>query len=184
MSRTVSLIAAASFAIMAAQPNAARADDAGWKSVGARVSLSATPNGTFYHQYEVSTVYQLSWNWRNGAGWGVGSQVEGTAGVLRGQQTNAFIGSIGPDLTFGKAGGALEVAGGVNIALLSTPKFGKESFEGDAQFISHIGLNCRFIKRLGVGYRFQHMSNAGMYGGFNPGLNVHMVVLDYYLDGH
>lgn len=156
--------------------------DPGWKMAGVRGGFSATPKRTFYHEYEAFTVYQLPWSWRSAGGWGVTPRVEGSAGVLRGQQTNAFIGTVGPDFAFDKSGFPVEVSLGLNFAFLNSPRFGEESFEGDLQFISHIGASYRFSTLFGAGYRFQHMSHGGIYGGFNPGLNLHIFSLNVYLD--
>jgi len=47
------------------------------------------------------------------------------------------------------------------------------------QFTSHIGLIWYLTDRVSLGYRFQHMSNAGL-ASPNPGLNLEMLELSYH----
>ena len=46
------------------------------------------------------------------------------------------------------------------------------------QFTSHAGLNWEIGGQFGVGYRYQHLSNAHL-SNHNPGLNLHGLVLSY-----
>ena len=69
--------------------------------------------------------------------------------------------------------------GGISAGLLSEHKFGEENFGGPIQFISHAGISFKLSDNLGVGYRFQHMSNASIYNR-NPGLELHMFELKYF----
>jgi hypothetical protein len=48
----------------------------------------------------------------------------------------------------------------------------------DFQFTSHLGVNWDFAPHWRVGYRFQHMSNAGL-ATPNPGLNLHIFSVSY-----
>ena len=41
-----------------------------------------------------------------------------------------------------------------------------------------IGLNYNFSRHFMMGYRLQHMSNAGIYTP-NPGVNIHMLAIGY-----
>lgn len=62
--------------------------------------------------------------------------------------------------------------------MLSRHDFGSKDFGELFQFTSHIGLNLDLWEHLRLGYRFQHMSNAGL-SGHNPGLNLHMLSMSY-----
>ena len=39
-----------------------------------------------------------------------------------------------------------------------------EDFGGPLQFILDVGVNYRVYERFGLGYRYQHWSDAGIYG--------------------
>ncbi|UFS72013.1 acyloxyacyl hydrolase [Geomonas sp. RF6] len=170
-------------ALIAAFPLALSAHaDPGWKMAGVRAGLSATSHYTYYHEYEAFTVFETPLSWRSAGGWGLTTRVEGSAGALHSQGVDAFIGMVGPDFAVDKKGIPLELNAGLNLAFLSTAHFGRDNFEGNLQFASHIGVNFRFTDLLGIGYRFQHMSNGNLYGGNNQGLNLHMASLIFYLD--
>jgi hypothetical protein len=61
---------------------------------------------------------------------------------------------------------------------LSQSDFGAKDFGVPFQFTSHVGLNWDVTSHWRLGYRFQHMSNAGL-DAHNPGLNMHMFGLSY-----
>jgi hypothetical protein len=67
---------------------------------------------------------------------------------------------------------------GVNATIISDHTFGDEDFGGPFQFTSHIGLDYYFTRHFMMGYRLQHMSNAGIYSP-NPGVNIHMLAVGY-----
>jgi hypothetical protein len=75
--------------------------------------------------------------------------------------------------------GLILLDGGISAALLSEHQFGRENFGGPIQFVSHVGISFKLSANLGLGYRFQHMSNASIYNR-NPGLELHMLELSYF----
>ena len=147
------------------------------RSVGVRGGFSDKEDT---RQYEAFAVVQLPWAARSTSGWGVSTQVGATAGVLSGNGSYTFIGSVGPAFSLGRTGIPLELDLGVSVAVLSRDRIGNRDVNGYAQFVSHAGVNYRFSDTLGLGYRFQHMSNAGLNGGRNPGINLHMFGLSWY----
>ena len=152
------------------------------RSVGVRAGQSATATENYFHQYEATAVCQLPWELRTRSGWGVATQLDAAAGTLRGEGHGGFIGSAGPGFNLGRNGFPVEMDFGVSAAVLSRDSFGNRDFNGKVQFISHIGIDFRLGEKVGLGYRFQHMSNAGMNGGANPGLNMHMLEVNWYFD--
>lgn len=150
------------------------------RSVGVNLGLSATGTENYFHQYQVSAVYQLPWQWRAASGWGVATQLDLMAGILSGEGKSGVIGAAGPAFSFGKAGFPLEIDLGVSPTLLSRSKFGNRDYNGPLQFTTHFGVDWRLCRTFGVEYRFQHMSNASIYGGSNPGLNLHLLGANWY----
>lgn len=161
-------------------PHHGVAADASWSSAGVRGGMSTDGKDKNLRQFELFALYQLPWELRSGSGWGVGTGVEVAAGILNGDDKLGFIGSFGPSFTVGKTGFPLELNLGVSAAGLTRDRFGRE-YNGYGQFISHGGLNYRFSRHLGAGYRYQHMSNAGLNGGRNPGVNMHLFAVNWYL---
>ncbi len=150
------------------------------RSVGIRAGLSATATEHYFHQYEAAAVFQLPWEWRARSGWGMSTELDVAAGLLRGEKVSGFVGSAGPAFSFGKPGFPLEMDIGISPTYLSRDRFDGKDFHGSLQFASHFGLDLRLGPRVGLEYRFQHMSNAGMNGGANPGLNMHLLGLNWY----
>lgn len=157
---------------------AARAAE-GWQAVGFRAGTKATGD-TVLHEYELFTTYVLPWGLGEPGGWELLTKVDGTAGMLHGDGHNGLIVSAGPGIGVKSPVVPLELEGGIRAAFLSQDTFGGRDLNGNVQFISHIGLNLRIAGPIGVGYNFQHMSNADMNGTINPGLNMHMISLIWY----
>ena len=64
------------------------------------------------------------------------------------------------------------------MTLLSRHDFSERDVGSLVQFTSYIGLNWDLSSRFRIGYRFQHMSNAGL-GSPNPGLNLQVLAASY-----
>ena len=73
---------------------------------------------------------------------------------------------------------AIELTTLGDLTGLSRDEFGSKDLGGNFQFTSHAGLNWDFAEHFRVGYRFQHMSNAGLREP-NPGLNLHLFAVSY-----
>jgi hypothetical protein len=155
------------------------AEESGWGAVGFRAGIDDGDNDEDFEQYEGFVLYDLPWSWSFVPDWTLGTYLELNAGVLDGGGDAAFIGSIGPGLILKAFDNRLAVSGGINPTYVSEDTFGDEDFGGSFQFTSHIGISFRPIRPFSIGYRFQHMSNAGIYSE-NPGLNLHMLELAYY----
>ncbi len=148
-------------------------------SGGVRGGLSGSVAGQYLHQYEAFVNYRLPWELRTRSGWGVATELQGTAGAMSGAGEYGFIGSLGPAFRLGSTAFPLQLDLGVSAAVLSRDTFGPHDFNGYGHFVSHAGLDFRFNKRFTCGYRFQHMSNAGFNGKHNPGLNLHLLGLSW-----
>lgn len=63
-------------------------------------------------------------------------------------------------------------------ALLTEEKVGGHNFGGNFQFAGHGGMVYKITDHVLMGYRFYHLSDAGIFDG--NGLNRHLVELSYY----
>ena len=160
-------------------PQPANANETDWIAVGLRAGLSTTDGSEDFEQYELFATYGLPWSWELTPGWFLSTKINLSAGALRGGGDTGFIGSAGPSITLSMVQDRIFLDGGISAALLSEHKFGQENFGGPIQFISHVGISIKLSDNLGVGYRFQHMSNASIYNR-NPGLELHMFELRYF----
>ena len=103
----------------------------------------------------------------------IGIRAEVSAGLLQDWSNSDFIGSVGPDLVFA-FGKYVTVYGGSRFTFLDDQKLGHNDFGGVLQFTSNGGINFSITPNVTFGYRYQHMSNGGIYL-FNPGLNLNML---------
>ena len=73
----------------------------------------------------------------------------------------------------------IEVGAGVHVH--TEDGIGNRDFDIPFAFGSHIGAGVRFGNEgmYELGYRFQHLSNAGI-GDENPGINFHVLQLGYH----
>lgn len=132
---------------------------------------------------------QWDWNkrWFQGADWHVGGYWDLALGYWHrnapaGQ--NEDITEIGLTPVFrlqrnGLAGPYLEAA--IGFHLLSDTTIGDKRLSTQFQLGDHLGLGYRFgAKRaLDLGYRYQHLSNAGIKQP-NDGINFHQIRLQYH----
>ena len=64
-------------------------------------------------------------------------------------------------------------------AFLSDYTFGAQNLGGVVQFIGHLGITADLGWNLLGGFRFFHMSDAGVYGNDNVGIDFYMFELGY-----
>lgn len=143
------------------------------ESMGARYGFGANDFSSAFHQAEAVVSFSLPWQWDLGAGWKLDSHLDLSLGWLGADHTDAFVGTLGPRLSLSRGTFPVTVEGGVSPTWLSHDTFGRHDLGIPLQFTSHIGLVWHIARRLEVGYRLQHMSNAGL-SRDNQGMNMHM----------
>jgi hypothetical protein len=148
-----------------------------FQSVGARIGLPAESTSNHFLQSEAFLNYNL-WRWCLTTNWHVQSRIGASAGWLGKRDDNAFIGSINPILEINRARFPLSLEGGFSPTYISRYRFGSTDLSTSAQFTTHIGLNWDVTSHWRLGYRFQHMSNAGLKEP-NPGFNMHVFSIGY-----
>lgn len=101
---------------------------------------------------------------------------EASFGLLSGHGDEAALIHFGfaGFLEFGESPLSLIVSTGPT--LLSGHRFETFDLGGPIQFTSAIGLDLEWVDDWTMGYRYQHISNAGLYRK-NPGLNMHVLAL-------
>jgi lipid A 3-O-deacylase len=101
-------------------------------------------------------------------------RLEGSAGALRKGGRSSFTASVGPALALGTGGGRLEIELGGKAGYLDRYQLDSANLGGRFQFMTHIAVMGRITPLVGLGYRYQHISNANIYDR-NPGVDLHMV---------
>lgn len=154
----------------------AAAAEVTWESLGTRAGFSITRRA--FVQSELFTRWNLPWQWRTGTNWNTSIKLDLSAGCLSGRQENGFVGTLGPCVVLQLGKSPLYLDAGVSPTLLSRAGYDNRDFAIPFQFTSHVGLDWKIKPHWKMGYRYQHMSNAGL-GMPNPGLNINMLSVSY-----
>jgi hypothetical protein len=94
-----------------------------------------------------------------------------TFGVIDSGPDTGYVVTAGPNLFWPIGPPRFWLDVGMRASLLTKHKFSNKNFGQNFQFISHLGVKYNINRNLSIGYRFQHMSNAGM-NSSNPGLDL------------
>ena len=172
-------------AIVISYPGTIQAEDIRVMSVAVRAGFSwSSPIGEqtpqHFQQYDVAASIRLPWEWYAESGWGVGTRLLVSTGAVRAAGETASITTFVPGIAFGRKDGriALEVGGGG--AFFSQYKFGTQNLGGPFQFVWNTGLNVMLYRGIGMGYWFEHVSDATIYGSDSRGFDLHMVEVRYH----
>jgi hypothetical protein len=132
-----------------------------------------------FREYDVAANFRLPWAWYSQSGWGAGIRLMPSAGAVYGAGKTALVVSLIPIVALGSQDGRFTLDMGAGGALLSRHRFGTQDYGGYFQFALTAGVGVPLFKQLGVGYRFLHYSDAGIYGPHNTGADLHMLELTY-----
>ena len=136
-----------------------------------------------FNQADVALTARLPWQKEIGAEWVLGTRALFSAGVLIGGDEVPGIFTLVPFyVLFGRKDGLISIDMGVGGALVTEYKFNGQNFGGPFQFVWTFGATSRFAGPFGVGYHFQHFSDAGMYGSDARGVDIHLFELSYWFD--
>lgn len=132
-----------------------------------------------FKAYDVSANYGLPWQRYSASGWGWGTRFMVSGGLLRGVGENALVVSLIPEITLGSQDRRYVLDVGVGGALFSRYEFGVQDYGGPFQFALTFGATVPLSKKLGIGYRFLHYSDAGLNGSDTTGADFHMIEISY-----
>jgi lipid A 3-O-deacylase len=139
--------------------------------LGVRGGTDATGTARNYSAAELYLLYPLPWQW-DALGGTLRPRLDGGVTWLESGGDHGGWLAAGADLIYSVNWLPLELEAGFRPAWLFETEYGREDFGGAMQFISHVGATLR-IAPFALSYRFQHLSNAGIYAE-NPGLNLHL----------
>lgn len=103
---------------------------------------------------------------------------EVSAGALLDKKNIAFLISSGPVLELINYENIFSALAGIKQGLMTDHNFGNYDLGGNFNFLSFFELTITLKKQITLGYRFEHISNAGIYEK-NPGINFHHIGLAY-----
>lgn len=133
-----------------------------------------------FEEYDLAASFGLPWQRYSRSGWGVGTQVMTSAGIMRNGGDTGLVVSLIPGVALGREDRRFFSDMGAGCALLSKYRFGTQDYGGPFQFALTVGAGLRIYKRLGVGYRFLHYSDAGVNGPDTIGADFHMIEFSYW----
>jgi len=182
--RTVVRLALIGLVLCVLAPWPGRAENMRWLSIGVRGGFSSADvlgdvAPEEFEAYDAVASFVLPLERYSASGWGVGTRLLAGAGVLRGAGDTALVVSLIPALALGSRDGRFSLDLGAGGALLSRHQFGTQDFGGPFQFALTLGAGFPIYRRLGLGYRFQHYSDAAINGSDTTGADLHMVELTY-----
>ncbi|BFU95459.1 MAG: conserved protein of unknown function [Nitrospira sp.] len=135
----------------------------------------------YFQQADLVLAARLPWEWDLGTSWVVGTRLLTSGGVLHAaQETNGIFTLVPLDIVIGRKDGLLSFDMGFGGALLIDHKYGIQNFGGPFQFVWTFGATSRFLGPLGLGYHFQHYSDAMIYGHHTRGADLHLFELIYW----
>ncbi len=154
-------------------------------SVGIRGGFNPVPGGIppgeyeDFQQYEVIGIVGFPGKWE--MPWGVEGQYlwYTSAGIIRASGDEGFTTTFGPGLALTKVAWSLTLEMGTGGVLFSDDTYGVQDFGGKAQFLAHGALSYHFPQNISLGWRFQHFSDATLYGRGNRGVDFHLLELRY-----
>ena len=146
--------------------------------VGVRGGASFENDAGDFQEAEVFSGIYLPWSWGHLNGLNLKPRLEASAGLLDNKGDSGFAGSLGPLIELRMGSFPVTLEGGVALTALSRADFPSRNLGGWFEFTDHVGLDWHITKRFTLGWRYQHMSNAGIYR-HNPGLNLQMLSASY-----
>jgi len=150
-----------------------RAQDLRLELTGGRWGFSTETRGSSFEQAEGYAGVSLPWDCDFADNWWFHWRADVTAGWLGSHGENAFVGSLGPTLVMHHLNWPVSLEGGLSPTYVSRYRFDPTNLGSNLQFTSHAQLNWDIGEHLQLSYRFQHMSDGGLFHP-NPGLNLHM----------
>lgn len=135
------------------------------------------PQPEVFQEYDIFANYR--WLRQDESGWGWSLRLLASAGFIQGANRTALVVSGVPVVAFGSTDGRFSADAGVGMALFSRHRFALQDFGGPIQAALTAAVTLPLYRRIGIGYRFVHYSDASAYGSHTIGADFHMVELLY-----
>ena len=158
-------------------PGLAQAAESSLWELGLRGGTDASGSNENFTAGELYLLRFLPWQIALGEGTLLRTRFDMGAGYLEAVNDEGGWLAAGGDLVLSLFDEQLELEAGFRPTWLTDYRYGADDFGGDTQFSSHAGLACK-IDHVTFNYRFQHISNAGIYDS-NPGINLHLFAMGF-----
>ena len=183
-SRGRAALRAAAVAALLVLPEAAFAADfpllnAGFQTRISNADVIGKDAPETFSEHDVTVVARTPWEYALSPSLGAGVRLFGSVGFLEGPDGFAAVATAIPLLAIGTADGRFAIDGGAGLGLLGEHEWAQQDFGGPLQFALTVGMSAPLHRRLGIGYRFMHYSDAGAYSSKTVGADLHMGVVMY-----
>ena len=129
---------------------------------------------------DVAATFRLPWSWPLGQSpWSVETRLITSAGALSAAGETGFIAAVLPNVALTGWNNFVSIDAGVGLAFLSREQYGSQDFGGPVQLGLTMALQIHPISHAYAGFRFQHFSDAGMYGSDSLGIDLYLIEVGY-----
>jgi hypothetical protein len=132
-----------------------------------------------FEEIDLAANWRFPWSRYGTKGWGTEARFLTSIGWLSGARHDALVLSALPLLAFCSEDGRFTVGAGAGLAVLSRHRFEQQDLGGYLQGALTFGASVPVYRRLGLGYRFVHFSDAAVYGQDTIGADFHMAEFAY-----
>jgi lipid A 3-O-deacylase len=146
--------------------------------VGVRGGATFWQDPGNFQQADIFAAKYLSWTWGDEDGWNLKPRWEVSAGWLHNEAQQGFDITTGPVLELRHGDFPVTLEGGISPSALTRSEFPDRNLGGWFEFTDHLGVNWHINDQFTIGWRYQHMSNGGIYK-HNPGVNLQMLSASY-----
>jgi Lipid A 3-O-deacylase (PagL) len=133
-----------------------------------------------FRLYDLAALLKLPWEWRGSStAYRVETRFIASAGELTAAGQTSFMSTLVPLLALTSPEGAIAIDAGIGPGFFTNYKFGVQNFGGPVQIVGTAGIGFTLFSGFHAGYRFQHFSDAGMYGPASLGVDMHIMDIRY-----
>lgn len=180
----VALTLAMTLSLGVLDPPLGHAQDPGLLTLGPRIGVGGdSPLGEEqkenFEQFDIAATFVLPWGWHGKSGWGLETRFIASAGELRAAGISGFMGTLVPDLAVSAFNGGVTIDVGLGAGFFGRHKYGVQNFGGPVQIIATTGIGFLLHQTFFAGYRFQHFSDATVYGSDSLGADMHLTEVSY-----
>jgi hypothetical protein len=109
----------------------------------------------------------------------VGPRLDTTKDLLFRHEPPGLMLTLVPWLAIRTLGEAVSIDVGRGPAFFSNYKFGGRDFGGPVQIVGAVGAGFKVISGFFIEYRLQHFSDAGAYGPYKVGVDLHLLEINF-----
>lgn len=145
--------------------------DSSLESIGFRIAVGEE-SASDLHSAELFATFETPWEWDLTENHALEIEAEATLGAFEGGGRTAVTGHVGLLARYEFGDSPLSFVLSTGPTFFSESEFEQLDIGGNFHFTSGIGFELELSDCCAIGYRFQHISNAGL-DETNPGLNMH-----------